>query len=153
VGVIESTYQGRTEITAIDSWVGYPYRAVYILFLFVFCARALLALFALHGLMVYFFHFMLAHSFVFRLLWASIFYEGLPGLHPSGQLTAVQIRSVRICLWPKKRYQKKSHPTMLTCGVSVRFSLERALWNSLSLKQSSRDSALSLQCSTTQKGL
>jgi len=55
--------------------------------------------------------------------------------------------------WPKKRYQKKGHPTALAFGVSARFSLERALRNSLSLKQSSRNSALSLQCSTTQKGL
>ena len=33
--------------------------------------------------------------------------------------------------WPKKRYQKKGHPTVLAFGVSVRFSLERALRNSL----------------------
>jgi len=33
--------------------------------------------------------------------------------------------------WPKKRHQKKGHPTVLACGVSVRFSLERALRNSL----------------------
>jgi len=33
--------------------------------------------------------------------------------------------------WPKKRYQKKGHPAVLAFGVSVRFSIERALWNSL----------------------
>jgi hypothetical protein len=33
--------------------------------------------------------------------------------------------------WPKKRYQKKSHPTVLAFGCSVRFSVERALRNSL----------------------
>jgi len=55
--------------------------------------------------------------------------------------------------WPKKMYQKKSHPTVLAYGVSVRFSLERALRNSLSLRQSSRYSALTFQCSTAQKGL
>jgi len=33
--------------------------------------------------------------------------------------------------WPKKRYQKKGHPTVLAYGCSVRFSLERALRNSL----------------------
>ena len=55
--------------------------------------------------------------------------------------------------WPKKRYQKKGHPAVLAFGCSVRFSLEQALRNSLSLRQSSRYSALNLQCSTTQKGL
>ena len=39
--------------------------------------------------------------------------------------------------WPKKRYQKKGHPTVLAFGSSVHFSLERALLNSLSLRQSS----------------
>ena len=33
--------------------------------------------------------------------------------------------------WPKKRVQKKGHPTVLAYGVSVRFSVERALRNSL----------------------
>ena len=33
--------------------------------------------------------------------------------------------------WPKKRYQKKSHPAVLAFGVSVLFSLVRALRNSL----------------------
>jgi len=56
-------------------------------------------------------------------------------------------------VWPKKRYQKKGHPAVLAYSVSVRFSLVRALRNSLSLRQSSLFSALSLQCSTTQKGL
>ena len=55
--------------------------------------------------------------------------------------------------WPKKRYQKKGHPAVLAFGVSVRFSVERSLRNSLWLRQSSLFSALSFQCSTTQKGL
>ena len=131
MGVVESAYQGRSEVTGVVCSVGYSFRAVYILFLFVFCARALLALFALHGLMVYFFHFMLAHCLVFRPVWARPFYEDPPGLHPSGQPSAVQIRSLRICLWPKKRVQKKGHPAVLAYGVSVRFSVERALRNSL----------------------
>ena len=33
--------------------------------------------------------------------------------------------------WPKKRYQKKGHPAVLAFGCSVRFSLQRALRNSL----------------------
>jgi len=34
-------------------------------------------------------------------------------------------------VWPKKRYQKKGHPAVLAFGCSARFSLERALRNSL----------------------
>ena len=44
------------------------------------------------------FFILLASSRLFRPLWTSIFYEGLPGLHPSGQPKAVQIRSIRIYL-------------------------------------------------------
>jgi len=53
----------------------------------------------------------------------------------------------------KEKVPKERPPYVLAFGVSVRFSLERALRNSLSLRQSSLFSALSLQCSTTQKGL
>mgnify|MGYP001814986571 CR=1 FL=1 len=87
MGLVESTHQGRPEISGVGCWVGCRYRAGFFNFYF-------------------FLSFVLAHGHVFRPLWASDFYEG--------------------------------HPAVLEFGGSVRFSLERVLRNSLSLRQSSR---------------
>jgi hypothetical protein len=79
--------------------------------------------------MVFFFFFVLAHGLVFRPLWASDF--SLINLRYFFTLFFAFYGETLFFAWPKKRAQKKGHPTVLAFGVSVRFSVERALWNSL----------------------